>query len=112
MATASSDAAPRAAGIAAILFDYGGTLDGDAQHWFDHFLALYARLGLGIDRARIHDAFYRAEAALAGEPAVASYGLDAMVRRHVRLPLPAPDLDDDRTARRLADAFIADTRGA
>ena len=98
--------------LAAVLLDYGGTLDGDALHWFDHFVALYGALGVSRDRARIHDAFYAADAALAAEPAVTTYGLEIMVRRHVQLQLAALHLDDAATARDLAEAFIADTRRA
>src|SRR5882724_7897910 len=98
--------------LAALLLDYGGTLDGDALHWFDHFVALYGELGVSHDRARIHDAFYSADAALAAEPAVATYGLDVMVRRHVQLQLAALHLDDTAVERALAGAFIADTRRA
>ena len=98
--------------LAAVLLDYGGTLDGDALHWFDHFVALYGELGVSHDRTRIHGAFYAADAALAAEPAVASYGLDTMVRRHVQLQLAALHLEDASAERDLAGAFIADTRRA
>jgi putative hydrolase of the HAD superfamily len=112
MTTAQSEARGRSGPIAALLLDYGGTLDGDALHWLDHFLALYGRLGLGFDRARIHAAFYAADEALIGEPAVAGYGLEAMVRRHVKLQLVALGRTDEAAERRLAAAFIDDTRRA
>ena len=35
-------------GLQAVLLDYGGTLDGDALHWFDHFVALYAEAGAAL----------------------------------------------------------------
>jgi len=112
MTTGSSAARAPGGSLAAILLDYGGTLDGDALHWFDHFLGLYARLGVRFERARIHAAFYAADEALAADPGVVGYGLDAMVRRHVALQLAALGLADDGVGRRLADAFIEDTRRA
>jgi FMN phosphatase YigB (HAD superfamily) len=103
---------PRIAELEAILLDYGGTLDGDAQHWFDHFVRLYAEVGIEMARERIKTAFYTADAALTRSPDIATYGLERMVRGHVdhqfrHLELTAPTL-----AERLADRFIDDTRTA
>jgi hypothetical protein len=36
--------------ITALLFDFGGTLDGPA-HWLDRFLASYRNAGIDISRA-------------------------------------------------------------
>jgi putative hydrolase of the HAD superfamily len=99
-------------GVAAVLLDYGGTLDGDALHWFDHFVALYAQEGAAAAPAALKGAFYAADAALAAEPEVQTYGLERMVRSHVRLQLPGLGIDDPALGRRIADAFIADTRRA
>lgn len=98
--------------LAAILLDYGGTLDGDAHHWFDHFVHLYAEAGAALPVARIKDAFYAADAALAAEPAIRTFGLDRMVRTHVAHQLVRLELDDPALAEHLADRFIADTRAA
>ena len=43
--------------IRAILFDMGGTLDGDGQHWQDRFIALYRSFGIELPRQTIGDAF-------------------------------------------------------
>jgi putative hydrolase of the HAD superfamily len=98
------------ADLAAILLDYGGTLDGDAQHWFDHFVRLYAEAGSRISYPALKDAFYTADAALARDPDITSFGLERMVRTHVDLQLRHQGLDDRALAARIADAFIADTR--
>jgi len=99
-------------GIRAVLLDYGGTLDGDAWHWFDHFVALYAAVGLAVSTAALKVAFYTADDALAADPAVRRYGLERMVRTHVELQLAALAIDPRTLGPRLAGAFIADTQRA
>ncbi len=99
-------------GLAAILLDYGGTLDGDAAHWFDHFARLYEECGSSVPRAQLRDAFYHADELLGQEPGVRSYGLERMVRRHVELQLEHGRLGPPVLAERLARAFIRDTRRA
>ena len=47
--------------IRAILFDMGGTLDGDGLHWLERFLALYEAFGVELPRESIRDAFDEAE---------------------------------------------------
>lgn len=96
----------------AILLDYGGTLDGDAQHWFDHFVRLYAEAGSDLSAAQIKSAFYAADAALTRDPEIQSFGLERMVRAHVALQLRHLDRRDARLADALAERFIADTRAA
>ena len=100
------------ADLAAILLDYGGTLDGDAQHWFDHFVRLYGEAGARIPYPALKEAFYAADAALARDADIRSFGLERMVRTHVDLQLQHHGADDPALAARLADAFIADTRAA
>jgi putative hydrolase of the HAD superfamily len=102
----------RAVGLEAILLDYGGTLDGDALHWFDHFVRLYADAGMNLPTPMIKEAFYAADAALYREAEITAYGLERMVRCHVAFQLRHLDRDDPQLAARLADAFIADTRAA
>jgi 5'-nucleotidase len=107
-------AAPIVSGneLTAILFDYGGTLDGDAQHWFDHFVRLYAEAGADVPYAALKDAFYTADDALGGLPDIRTFDLDRTLRTHVELQMRRLRRDDSPLARRLADAFIADTRAA
>ena len=98
--------------LRALLLDYGGTLDGDARHWFDHFLELYARCGVALSAAALKPAFYAADEALAAEPDVRHFGLERMTDAHVRLQLAALGHTDAALVRRLVDAFVADTRAA
>jgi putative hydrolase of the HAD superfamily len=107
----SPDAAT-SANLAAVLFDYGGTLDGDAQHWFDHFVRLYAEAGSRIPYPALKEAFYAADAELARDPEIRTFGLERMVKTHVDLQLRHHGAHDLALAARLAGAFIADTRGA
>jgi HAD superfamily hydrolase (TIGR01509 family) len=98
--------------VRALLLDYGGTLDGDALHWFDHFLALYARAGASLTAAELKPAFYAADDAIVHDPEVREFGLVRMTEAHVRLQLAALDLPDPVLEQRLVDTFVADTRAA
>jgi putative hydrolase of the HAD superfamily len=98
--------------LQAVLLDYGGTLDGDAQHWFDHFVALYAAVGADVPYAALKRAFYAADAALPHEPEIAAFGLERMVRTHVAIQLRELAIENATLAGQLADRFIADTRAA
>jgi putative hydrolase of the HAD superfamily len=106
------DSVPDREDLAAVLLDYGGTLDGDALHWFDHFVALYAAAGASIPREQLKRAFYAADDALVGAPGVRGFGLTSMTRTHVELQLAHLGIADPALATRLIDAFIADTRRA
>lgn len=68
--------------IRAILFDMGGTLDGEG-HWLDRFAALYPRFGLSVPWETLRAAFDAAESRAAVDEAIATAGIDAMVARHV-----------------------------
>jgi putative hydrolase of the HAD superfamily len=100
------------ASVTVILLDYGGTLDGDARHWFDHFHALYAAAGHPLDADAFKDAFYAADAALEADPEIARFGLERMVTTHVRLQHHRLGLTDTSLAHTIATRFIADTRDA
>src|SRR2546428_2497553 len=69
--------------IRGILFDMGGTLDGDGLHWLDRFIALYAGSGLTVPRDRVRAAFDEAERLAALDDQIATAGLDEMIERHV-----------------------------
>ncbi|MBI3769480.1 MAG: HAD family hydrolase [Deltaproteobacteria bacterium] len=98
--------------LRAVLLDYGGTLDGDALHWFDHFLRLYARLGVALTAAALKPAFYGADDAIAHHPEVRGFTLVRMTEVHVRLQLAALGRADSTLERGLVEAFVADTRAA
>jgi HAD superfamily hydrolase (TIGR01549 family) len=96
----------------AVLLDYGGTLDGDALHWFEHFVALYARLGVAVTPAQLKPAFYAADDEIARVPDVDRFGLVRMTETHVRLQLAALGRHDIALEHALVAAFVADTRAA
>ena len=95
-----------------MLLDYGGTLDGDAQHWFDHFVRLYAESGAPFSHAAIKAAFYAADTALPRLPAIATYGLEPMVRAHVALQMEQLRPEDPTLGATVIARFVADTRAA
>jgi FMN phosphatase YigB (HAD superfamily) len=66
--------------ITALLFDFGGTLDGPA-HWLDRFLASYGRAGVDISRTELDPAFDHATRTGYGATRiVARVGLTDLVR--------------------------------
>jgi len=104
--------------IRAILFDMGGTLDGDGLHWLDRFVALYADAGARQPREVLRGAFDHAELLAATDEVIATASLEQMIDRHVGWQLahlhargaalpPGADLH-----RRLVDAFVAPVRAA
>jgi putative hydrolase of the HAD superfamily len=68
--------------VRAVLFDYGGTLDGGV-HWLERFIELYEAGGLDFPRERIREAFDYATRCAYSDPAVAEFGLEALVEYHV-----------------------------
>jgi putative hydrolase of the HAD superfamily len=95
------------AGCRAILFDFGGTLDSDGEHWLDRFQALYANAGVRRPPADIQRAFYRADTSCCRDPRVNRLRLRPLMRLHVRLQLRDLDQADRHLERRLVDGFCA-----
>ena len=66
--------------VTALLFDFGGTLDGPA-HWLDRFLAQYHAAGIEITRAELDPAFDRATRIGYGATKIISrFGLIDLIR--------------------------------
>ncbi len=59
---------PRASSAtnAALLFDFGGTLDADGLAWKERFARLFAEEGAGVSPDRFDPVFYAADDALVG----------------------------------------------
>lgn len=91
--------------LSALLFDFGGTLDGEGLHWLDRFYSIYARQRPDIAPSRIKAAFYEADARLEADPAIASCGFGETMRRHAAWQLRHLGVDDDALAERLACEF-------
>ena len=97
--------------IRAILFDMGGTLDGDGLHWLDRFVDLYAAAGVRLPREVLRAAFDHAEALSATDDIMATASLDQMIERHVGWQLAHVHASgDDVLRRRLVDGFVAPVR--
>lgn len=68
--------------ITALLFDFGGTLDGPL-HWLDRFLAQYRTAGVEISRAELDHAFDHAtRAGYRATKIIQRFGLAELVRFH------------------------------
>jgi FMN phosphatase YigB (HAD superfamily) len=89
----------------AVLFDFGGTLDAEGEHWLDRFFALYEDMGLPIPREEIKKAFYLADARCRSDPEVPALCLRSLVSRHVRLQFSFLGIADNDKERRLAYRF-------
>lgn len=98
-------------GCKAILFDFGGTLDSDGEHWLDRFYELYQRAGLDIPRHEIKRVFYSADEKCCADPEVNGMGLRALMRHHVRLQFAGLNMKDPRKEGELVERFCAGTEG-
>jgi FMN phosphatase YigB (HAD superfamily) len=92
-----------------VLFDYGGTLDGEGWHWFDRTLELYRRAGCTLPDLEIKRAFYAADDAIAEEALRAGYRLRPLVERHLELEVGVLGDGARRFARAVVDGFCAMT---
>lgn len=96
--------------LRAILFDMGGTLDGDGVHWLDRFERLYAAAGVPLSSESVRAAFDTAERLAATDDTIAAAHLDEMVDRHVGWQLAHLAIDDPRLGRELAVNFVKSVR--
>jgi putative hydrolase of the HAD superfamily len=98
--------------IRTILFDMGGTLDGDGLHWLDRFLALYKTFGVELPRESIRGAFNEAERRSTSDEAIASSNLAQMIELHVKWQLAYLGLKDPDLEQHLVKGFITPVRQA
>jgi putative hydrolase of the HAD superfamily len=99
--------------ILAILFDFGGTLDGDGLHWLDRFYAIYDLIGLSdIPKSRIKEAFYWADEQAERDPDMLGSGLRAMMERHVAWQFEKLGIKDPEKQGEAAAAFIGPAEDA
>jgi putative hydrolase of the HAD superfamily len=92
--------------IRAILFDLGGTLDGDGLHWLERFLALYRSFGIELPRETIRAAFDEAERRSTADEAIASANLKEMIDLHVQWQLLHLGINDPVLKRHLVEGFV------
>jgi len=98
--------------LRAVLFDMGGTLDGDGEHWLDRFVRLYAEAGVDLPREVIRKGFDYAEQRAQAEAARVSAGLEQFVRQHLAWQLECHRAGDAVVLERIAERFIAPVRAA
>ena len=92
--------------IRAVLFDYGGTLDGPASHWRDRFVDLYHAAGLDASSEAISAAFGHATRCGYAEPGVSDLDLQGLVEFHVTRQLEHLGVTDHALAVRVVAAFL------
>jgi putative hydrolase of the HAD superfamily len=98
--------------LRAILFDMGGTLDGDGIHWLDRFLALYQGFGAGLPRETIRGAFDEAERRSALDETIASSDFRQMIEFHAKWQLGHLGLENAALEQHLVTGFIGPARKA
>ena len=89
---------------AAVLFDFGGTLDADGVPWVDRFFDAYRQHGGSVDASRFGEVFRQSDRMLLAEGSLIGLGLRAMVGRQAGLLgqlLP----DGDSLAEPMAETF-------
>jgi putative hydrolase of the HAD superfamily len=98
--------------LRAILFDMGGTLDGDGLHWLDRFVALYQSFGVKLPREMIRAAFDEAERQSAVDESIMSSNLEQMIELHVKWQTKHLGLKDPELEQHLVGGFIEPVREA
>lgn len=94
--------------IRAILFDMGGTLDGDGLHWQDRFTALYRDFGVAVSR----ETFDAAETRANQDRDIASSDFRQMIEAYVKWQLAHLGLTSAELEEHLVSGFIAPARKA
>jgi len=89
--------------LRAVVFDYGGTLDG-GLHWLERFAQLYALAGLDLPFERIRAAFDHATQCAYSDPAVAEFGLEVLIQYHVARQMEHLGMPDRTAAVPAAEA--------
>ncbi len=97
--------------LRAVLFDYGGTLDG-GTHWLDRFLRLYREAGLAVSFDRFRDAFDHATHCAYADRRVAGLDLQPLIEFHVARHVERLGVSDAGLAQRVSAAFMAASRAA
>ena len=94
---------------AAVLFDFGGTLDADGVAWKERFFRLYLDEGVDVARERFDPVFYAADDALVGT-IPATLPLEATVERLASAVTEALRPGDRDLAGRVAGRFLESAR--
>jgi FMN phosphatase YigB (HAD superfamily) len=95
----------------AILFDFGGTLDSDGEHWLDRFYELYEQVGFDLPQDEIKRVFYNADDLCCSDPEVNRMGLRPLMRHHVGLQFAALNLENPAREAEIVELFCVRTEG-
>ena len=98
--------------IRAILFDMGGTLDGDGQHWLERFVSLYRGAGITLPRETLRAAFDEAERRANSESTIASSDFAQMIKHYVKWQLDHLGLTNSGIEEELIAGFSGPVREA
>jgi HAD superfamily hydrolase (TIGR01549 family) len=98
--------------IRTILFDMGGTLDGDGLHWLERFVVLYREHGIDLPRETIRLAFDEAERRAATDEKMATAGLTEMIVQHVEWQMAHLRIVDPRLEQHVVRGFMEPVRAA
>jgi putative hydrolase of the HAD superfamily len=93
--------------VHAILFDLGGTLDGEGMHWLDRFYNLYKEAGLSVAQERIKEAFYYADLVCCANPETNNLGLRPLIDIHVNIQAERLGLKDAVLVEKLIHKFCS-----
>lgn len=99
-------------GLRAVLFDYGGTLDGPASHWLDRFVDLYRRFGVERPFEELKAAFYAADQTVSETLRIREASLRELMDFHVAVQFSHLGLGDERLRQELVDLFVRDSQAA
>ncbi len=94
----------------AVLFDFGGTLDGDGIHWSRRFDAVFRGLGLGYPEEALPRAFRSAEDRINADPAVCRMNLPRIIRHECGLMLAELGFPDAGLADQAGERLTRETR--
>jgi FMN phosphatase YigB (HAD superfamily) len=98
--------------IRAILFDMGGTLDGDGQHWLERFVALYRGAGVTLPRETLRAAFDEAERRANSDSTITSSDFRQMIELYVKWQLDHLGLTNSGLEHDLIAGFSGPVRKA
>src|SRR5580765_4785323 len=94
--------------IRTILFDMGGTLDGDGLHWQDRFVALYRSFGVEVGRETFDEAERRANS----DQTIVSCDFRQMIERYVKWQLNHLGLTNPELEQNIITGFLTPAREA
>jgi HAD superfamily hydrolase (TIGR01549 family) len=98
--------------LRAVLFDYGGTLDGPGRHWLPRFLDMYRAAGLALPFDRFRGAFDHATQCGYRDARVAGMSLTELIEFHVARQMEHLGVEDRALADRVVTEFVRSSRAA